>query len=135
MTRMTTLITSVLLLTAMPLSAHHSFAAQYDPEQTMTVRGIVTKIEWMNPHVYFYMDVTDEVSGEVTNWGIEMGPPHQLQRRNWKRNSMAIGDTVVVEAMRARDGSMLANGRSVTLEKTGQVLGAASSESQTIGRE
>jgi hypothetical protein len=125
----------ILMLAALPGAAHHSFASQFDSEQPVTLHGYVTKIEWMNPHVYFYIDVMDEAGGEVQNWGVEMGPPHQLQRRNWKRNSMEIGDEVTVEATRARDGSLLANARKVTLAKTGEVLGAASSEAQTIGRE
>jgi hypothetical protein len=129
------LSTGMLALFSSELPAHHSFASQFDPDQPITLAGVVTKIDWMNPHVYFYVDVTDEASGEVQSWGIEMGPPHQLQRRNWKRNSMEIGDAVTVEATRARDGSHLANARQVTLEKTGEVLGAASSEAQTIGRD
>jgi hypothetical protein len=123
-----------LCLAVTGVSAHHSFAAQFDPEQPISLHGVVTKIEWMNPHVYFFVDVEDAASGQTENWGIEMGPPHQLQRRNWKRNSMAIGDVISVEATRARDGSFLANARRVTLDSTGEVLGAASSEAQTIGR-
>ena len=112
--------------------AHHSFRAQYDADQPVTLTGVVTKIEWMNPHVYFYIDVTDEETGTVENWGFEMGPPHMLQRRGWKRNSMEIGDILEVHGTRARDGSLTANARRVTLAATGEVLGAASSEGQTI---
>lgn len=119
---------------AAPAQAHHSFAAQFDAEQPIAFEGVVTKIDWMNPHVYFYVDVENPDTGEVENWGFEMGPPHQLQRRDWKRNSMQIGDVVSVEGSRARDGSLLANARRVTLAD-GRVLGAASSEAQTIGRE
>lgn len=111
--------------------AHHSFAAQYDSNKVVSLKGWVTKIEWSNPHVYFYIDVENE-QGEVENWGIEMGPPHMLQDAGWKRNSMAIGDELLVEATRARDGSTTANARSVTLAATGEVLGAASSEQQTL---
>ncbi len=111
--------------------AHHSFAAQYDSNKPVTLKGWVTKVEWSNPHVYFYIDVEND-KGEVENWGIEMGPPHMLQDAGWKRNSMDIGDELLVEATRARDGSLTANARSVTLAATGEVLGAASSEQQTL---
>ena len=112
--------------------AHHSFRSQYDAEQVLNLTGYVTKIEWMNPHVYFYIDVVDEETGEVENWGFEMGPPHMLQNRGWKRNTMQIGDEIEVEGTRARDGSLTANARRVTMKSTGEVLGAASSEGQTI---
>ena len=111
--------------------AHHSFAAQYDSNKVVSLRGWVTKVEWSNPHVYFYIDVEND-KGEIENWGIEMGPPHMLQDAGWKRNSMTIGDELLVEATRARDGSATANARSVTLAATGEVLGAASSEQQTL---
>lgn len=111
--------------------AHHSFAAQYDSNKPVSLKGWVTKVEWSNPHVYFYIDVENE-NGEIENWGIEMGPPHMLQDAGWKRNSMTIGDELLVEATRARDGSTTANARSVTLAATGAVLGAASSEQQTL---
>jgi Family of unknown function (DUF6152) len=120
------------LVTARLAGAHHSFRSQYDPQQPVTLAGYVTKIDWMNPHVYFYIDVFDEDSGAVENWGFEMGPPHMLERRGWKRNSMQIGDELEVHGTRARDGSLTANARTVTLKKTGEVLGAASSEGQTI---
>ncbi|HLF11527.1 MAG TPA: DUF6152 family protein [Gammaproteobacteria bacterium] len=124
--------TSSTILIAAPASAHHSFRAQYDPDQPITVTGVVTKIDWMNPHVYFYIDVKNETTGAVENWGFEMGPPHMLQQRGWKRNSMQIGDELQVDGTRARDGSLTANARRVMLTATGQVLGAASSEGQTI---
>jgi hypothetical protein len=117
---------------ARPADAHHSFISQYDPDQPVTLTGIVTKIDWMNPHVYFYIDVADEATGEVESWGFEMGPPHMLQRRGWKRNTMSIGDELEVHGTRARDGSLTANARRVTMTATGEVLGAASSEGQTI---
>ena len=116
---------------ALPAAAHHSFASQYDSNQPVTLTGYVTKVEWMNPHVYFYIDVVNE-AGEVENWAFEMGPPHMLERRGWKRNSMQIGDELEVEGTRARDGSLTANARRVMMASTGQVLGAASSEGQTI---
>jgi hypothetical protein len=115
----------------LPALAHHSFRSQYDANQPVKLTGYVTKVEWMNPHVYFYIDVVNEKGG-VENWAFEMGPPHMLERRGWKRNSMAIGDELEVEGTRARDGSFTANARRVMLKATGQVLGAASSEGQTI---
>lgn len=121
-----------LLATTAVSHAHHSFRSQYDPDQPLTLTGWVTKIEWMNPHVYFYVDVVDEESGEIDNWAFEMGPPHLLQNRGWKRNTMQIGDQVEVHGTRARDGSRTANARRVTMMSTGEVLGAASSEGQTI---
>ena len=117
---------------ATPTMAHHSFRSQYDANQPITMTGVVTKIDWMNPHVYFYLDVEDQETGEVETWGFEMGPPHMLQRRGWKKNTMQIGDVLEVHATRARDGSNTANARRVTMTATGEVLGAASSEGQTI---
>lgn len=113
-------------------AAHHSFSAQYDAKAPIKVVGYVTKVEWTNPHVYIYIDVTDEASGEVSNWGFEMGPPHMLQRTGWKRNTLNIGDEIEIEGSRARDGSNTANARRVT-RSDGEVLGAASSEQQTLG--
>ena len=98
-----------LLAIALPSQAHHSFRSQYDADQPVTFTGIVTKVEWMNPHVYFYIDVENSETGEMENWGFEMGPPHMLQRRGWKRNSMQIGDELEVHGTRARDGSTTAH--------------------------
>jgi len=116
-----------LFAAAVPVQAHHSFAAEYDSKKPVTLKGIVTKVDWMNPHVYFYIDVKDD-SGNITNWGLEMGPPNGLQRSGWTRNTMKIGDEVVVEGTLAKDGSNQANARSVTMANTGKKLGAASSE-------
>ena len=119
---------SILMISA---QAHHSFRAQYDSEKPIEVTGYVTKIDWMNPHVYFYIDVVN-AQGKTESWAFEMGPPHMLEARGWKRNSMAIGDELEVSGTRARDGSFTANARTVKLKATGQILGAASSEGQTI---
>jgi Family of unknown function (DUF6152) len=117
----------LLVVTAAPVLAHHSFSAEYDSAKKITLKGIVTKVDWMNPHVYFYLDVSDE-NGNVVNWAFEMGPPNGLQRSGWTRNTMKVGDEVIVEGTLAKDGSKQANARSVTMASTGKKLGAASSE-------
>jgi hypothetical protein len=116
-----------LFLAGTPLLAHHSFAAEYDAKKPIKLKGIITKVDWMNPHVYFYIDVEDD-KGNITNWAFEMGPPNGLQRAGWNRNTMKIGDEVIVDGSMAKDGSKSGNARSVTLAATGKKLGAASSE-------
>jgi Family of unknown function (DUF6152) len=112
--------------------AHHSFSAEFDASKPVALTGIVTKVEWTNPHVWFYINVKDEKTGEVTNWGAEMGPPHGLQRRGWRRDSLKIGDQVTFNGSLAKNGSKRVNASNVTLTKTGgqpgQTLDAASSQ-------
>jgi|SRR5690606_9294173 len=107
---------------AQDAAAHHSFSAQYDGARHVSLTGVVVKIEWLNPHAYFYMDVTDEETGEVVTWATEMTSPVALMRRGWSRDSMKIGDVVVVEGNLARDGSPSLNAQSVVLTSTGQRL-------------
>jgi hypothetical protein len=127
-TILATLIVTAAL--AAPVSAHHSFSAEYDAKKPFKLTGAVTKVEWMNPHVYFYIDVRDEQSGKTTNWALEMGAPAVIQRNGWTRNSMKIGDLVIVEGSRAKSGLPHGNARSVILAATGKKLGAGSSENQ-----
>lgn len=120
-----------LLLLAMPVLAHHSFSAQYDSTKPVKLTGKVTKVEWTNPHIYFYIDVKDEKTGKVTNWALEMGSPNALMRLGWTRNSMKIDEVVNVDATLAKDGSNLANVRTVVLASNGKRLLAGSSEGTT----
>src|SRR5262245_29366644 len=130
MRKLTLFIAGLSLLAAgVPATAHHSFAAEFDAAKPITLTGTVTKVEWMNPHVWFYADVKDE-AGKVSNWGFELGSPNGLMRSGWTRNSMKTGDSVTVEGSRAKDGSNHVNARSVTLATTGQKLFAASSQNQ-----
>jgi len=85
-------------------SAHHSFSAEFDGSKTFKMTGTVTKVEWQNPHTYFFIDVADD-GGKVNNWGMEMGSPNGLMRAGWTRNTMKVGDKVTVEGSLAKDGS------------------------------
>lgn len=101
------------------VAAHHSFAAEFDADSPIDLTGVVTKVEWMNPHTFFYIDVEED--GSYDNWAIELGSPNGLARRGWKRDSLNIGDIVSVTGSRARDGSLKGNARSVILS-TGERL-------------
>ena len=123
-------VASVLAQSGVAL-AHHSFSAEFDAAKPIKLTGIVTKVEWTNPHVWFYINVKDEATGEVTNWGAEMGPPHGLQRSGWRRETLKIGEQVSVDGFLARNGENRMNARTVTLTTTGarpgQTLDANSS--------
>ena len=123
-------LAAVLCIAAASASAHHSFSAEYDSNKPLTITGAVTKIEWNNPHVYFYTDVRDEKTGKVTNWAWEMGAPAVIARSGWTRTTMKIGDLVTVTGSQAKSGKPHGNARTVTMTKTGQRLGAGSSEGQ-----
>ena len=119
-------VAGLALVGAVSVSAHHSFSAEFDATKTFKMTGTVTKIEWMNPHTFFYIDVTDDKTKKVTNWAMEMGSPNGLMRQGWTRNSMKAGDVVTVEGSLAKDGSPTGNARTVMLN--GKRMFAASSQ-------
>jgi hypothetical protein len=116
-----------LIVCAIPILAHHSFEAEYDYKQPVTLKGTVTKVEWMNPHVYYYVDVKDE-KGAVTNWAVEAGAPNGLYRQGWRKESLKAGDTVTVQGFRAKAGDHHINGRAVTLPDGRRVFGGSADD-------
>jgi len=130
------LLVSGLLLSSGRLSAHHSFAAEFDGDKPITLTGVVTKVEWTNPHAWVYINVKDAATGEVTNWGFEMGPPHGLQRRGWRRDTLKIGESVTVSGSLAKNGAKRMNASKVTMTSTGarpgETLDAASSQGGAV---
>lgn len=112
-----------------PLTAgHHSFSAQYDADQPISISGYLIKMEWRNPHVYFYLEV--ENGEEIEEWAFEMGSPIAMERNGWTRNSVQVGDILEVEGSLARDGSNLVNANTVILGETGRRLFAGSSREE-----
>jgi hypothetical protein len=119
------------LLAALPVMAHHSFAAEYDEKKPITLTGSVTKLEWMNPHARFYVDVKD-ASGKVTNWEFELANLNALIRRGWTRTSLKPGDVITVDGFLAKDGSPLVNTKSVTLSDGRKVFAGSSLDGNAV---
>jgi hypothetical protein len=114
-----------------PVFAHHSFAAEYDSTKVVKLTGNVTRVDWQNPHAYFYIDVKNPETGRVENWAFEMGAPSVIARQGWTKTTLKIGDVIIVEGTRAKDGGTHGNARSVYMASTGKKLGAGSSEGVT----
>ena len=125
--RITIVVTGFLLAGAVPLLAHHSFAAEFDASKALRLTGALTKIEWTNPHTYFYIDVKEE-NGSVVKWGCEAGSPGALTRRGFKRGDIKLGDMIIVDGYRAKDGSNLIDARRVTLPDGRIVSGASAGD-------
>ena len=121
------LVGLVLLLAPEPMTAHHSFTAEYDSAKLMQFMGTITKVEWTNPHARFYLDVKD-ARGAVTNWNFELGSPILLRKLGWKQDSLKIGEQVIVEGYLAKDGAKMANARKVTLADGRNVFAGSSAD-------
>jgi hypothetical protein len=120
------LFTAGLIITALPVLAHHSFAAEYDREKPVKLTGTVTMLDWVNPHAWIYMEVKDE-AGNATAWQCELGSPNLLLRNGWRRDTLKPGDGIIVEGSAAKDGSKRANAKTVKLASGQRVFNAGSS--------
>jgi hypothetical protein len=116
----------LLLAAALPLLAHHSFAAEYDGNAKLTLKGTIAKIDWMNPHIWIYIDAKDD-AGKVTRWQCEGGPPNSLTRNGWTKDAVKTGDEVTIEGFRAKDGTNTCNSRSMKMPD-GRVVFAGSAD-------
>src|SRR5438552_4394971 len=124
--------TVVVLLSSVALLAHHAFQAEYDATKPVKITGVVKKVEWMNPHIWFYVDVKDD-SGKVTTWGFSGGPPGMLQRRGITRDVLKVGDVIKVDGFRAKDGSNNASGGNVTFTDGRKVFAGAAEDAVPQG--
>jgi hypothetical protein len=125
----TILAALVVLGATVSAEAHHSFAAQYDGNKPVTLKGVVTKVEWTNPHARFYIDVK-EADGKVVNWNLEIASPNYLKRAGWSSTSLKQGDEVTVEGSLARSGANMANAASVTFADGTRVFARSAADNR-----
>jgi hypothetical protein len=123
------LTAGLLMAAAAPMLAHHAFAAEYDSTKPVKVTGAISKVEWTNPHIWFYVDVKDD-SGKITTWGFSGGPPGMLQRRGINKSVLKIGDIVTVEGFRAKDASFNGTGGNVTFADGRKVFAGSAEDKQ-----
>jgi hypothetical protein len=116
-----TILASLILAAGLPAWAHHAFSSEFDTSKPITLEGVVTRVDWENPHVFFYVDVADP-NGVVVNWKCETRGPNGLQRMGWRRDSLKTGDKVIVHGFLARDASHMVDGRQVTLADGRKIL-------------
>jgi hypothetical protein len=126
----TVLMLLALAGTSATASAHHSFAAEFDSAKPLKLTGTVTKVQWRNPHTYFFIDVKGE-DGQIHNWAMELGSPNVLMRRGWTRDSLKNGDKVTVEGSRARDNSYKGNASSVVMADGKRMFNGSAEENET----
>jgi Family of unknown function (DUF6152) len=118
------------LAAAVPVAAHHAFAAEFDVTKPVSVKGTITKVEWVNPHAWLYVDVK-EADGTVTNWHFELGPPNALFRLGWKKDAIPAGTEVTITGFRAKGQDAVANGRSITLPDGKELFSGGSDPTQS----
>jgi hypothetical protein len=133
-TKLVCFTAGLLLAAAVPMLAHHAFSAEYDRTKPVKVTGTVSKVEWLNPHVWFYVDVKDD-TGKITTWGFSGGPPGMLQRSGITKDALKIGDVITVEGFRAKDNSTNGSGGSVTFADGRKVFTASAEETAATAKD
>jgi Family of unknown function (DUF6152) len=133
-TKLVCFTAGLLLAARMPMLAHHAFSAEYDRTKPVKVTGTVSKVEWLNPHVWFYVDVKDD-TGKITTWGFSGGPPGMLQRSGITKDALKIGDVITVEGFRAKDNSTNGSGGSVTFADGRKVFTASAEETAATAKD